>query len=60
MNSLDYPAMYEGVIGSGYDERISYKEGDIKYDKNKVVIVPRLYEVYEGNSYLSPLAMMYK
>lgn len=52
--------MYEGVIGSGYDERISYKEGDIKYDKNKVVIVPRLYEVYEGNSYLSPLTMMYK
>lgn len=53
INSVDYPAMYENVYGSGKKEEIKYKDIDYTYYTNKVIIFPEIFKVYEGNSYLS-------
>ena len=52
-NSVDYPAMYENVYGSGKKADIKYKDIDYTYYTNKVIIFPQIFKVYEGNSYLS-------
>lgn len=53
-NTFDYPAMYEETIGVGKrNSNISYKEEDKVYFNNRIIILPNLFKVYEGNSYLS-------
>lgn len=53
-NTFDYPAMYEETIGVGKRNwNISYKEKDKIYFNNKIIILPNLFKIYEGNSYLS-------
>ena len=53
INSIDYPAMYKEVYGSGKKVDIEYKDKDYTYFTNKVIIFPNITKVYEGNSYLS-------
>lgn len=53
INSIDYPAMYEEVYGSGKKVDIEFKDKDYTYLTNKVIVFPHLSKVYEGNSYLS-------
>lgn len=53
INSIDYPAMYEEVYGSGKKVDIEFKDKDYTYFTNKVIVFPHLSKVYEGNSYLS-------
>jgi len=53
VNSIDYPAMYNNVIGCGKREKIQYKDIDHIYSNNKTIIFPDFASVYEGNSYLS-------
>lgn len=53
-NTFDYPAMYGETIGVGKrNANISYKERDKVYFNNRIIILPNLFKVYEGNSYLS-------
>lgn len=59
VNSLDYPAMYKGVIASGCDDRrVTYKSTDKCYYNNNVVLSNDLFNVYRGNSYLSLLTLL--
>lgn len=37
-NSIDYPAMYEDVVGCGFLNGILYKEKDVVYESNKLII----------------------
>ena len=53
-NTFDYPAMYEDTIGVGKrNSNISYKKTDKVYFNNRIIILPNIFKVYEGNSYLS-------
>lgn len=54
----DYPAMYREVIGSGFDDRIEYKECDRKYRSNKILIISDKISYKIGNSYLSLISML--
>jgi hypothetical protein len=58
INSYDYPAMYSKVYASGSDSRINYKNIDFKYRNNYIIILPNIFNVYHGNSYLSLLSML--
>jgi hypothetical protein len=60
INSLDYPAMYEGVYASGSDSRIKYKDLDFKYTSNRILILSNVFKIFNGNSYLSVLSMLKK
>ncbi len=39
MNTNDYPAKYEFVYACGYDSRIVYKNIDIKYNSNRIIML---------------------
>lgn len=52
-NSVDYPAMYESVYGTGKKVDIDYKSIDYTYFTNKIIVFPNIFKVYEGNSYMS-------
>ena len=56
INTYDYPAMYEGVIGSTGIETCSLKDYDMEYSTNYIVDVKNL-RTYKGNSYLSLISM---
>ena len=58
INSYDYPAMYPKVYASGTDSRINYKDIDIKYKNNNIIILPNVFKIYHGNSYLSIISML--
>lgn len=58
INSFDYPAMYEKVIGVGKKVDIEYKNIDKVYYNNRIIIIPNFSEVFEGNSYLSLYQMI--
>ena len=59
LNTLsDYPAMYKNVIGSGFDERIKYKDCDRKYKSNKLIVISSSISFRTGNSYLSLVSML--
>ena len=58
LNSIDYPAMYMGVYGSGTKTKIKYKDIDKVYRSDEIVILPDLFHVYKGNSYLSLLSTL--
>ena len=54
LNSVaDYPAMYDNVIASGSDKRISYKECDKHYRSNRIIVLSSKLHKCEGNSFLS-------
>lgn len=57
-NSYDYPAMYEGVIGSGASKNIKYKAIDKQYYSNQMLIVNNGLHYYYGNSFLSLETML--
>jgi len=58
LNSSDYPAMYDTVIGSGSDNKVKYKRIDVKYKSNKIIILHNGIHYYKGNSFLSLLSML--
>lgn len=59
LNSLDYPSMYENVIASGCDNsKIKYKDMDVCYANNKVIVNYNIFRTYEGNSYLSLVTLL--
>lgn len=52
-NTFDYPAMLSGVIGSGANRHIDYKDNDCKYSSNRIVLFNKGVYFFNGNSYLS-------
>lgn len=57
-NSRDYPAMYKNVISSGISKNINFKDIDVKYRNNNIIVSSEPFKVYKGNSYLSLLTMI--
>lgn len=53
LSSLDYPAMYEGVIGVGIKQNVNFKKEDVFYNSNRIIIKDKWNTIYSGNSYLS-------
>lgn len=58
LNSLDYPAMYKGVIGIGSSKKINPKKDDIIFHTNKIIVIGNGINYYHGNSYLTPYIMI--
>lgn len=58
INTFDYPAMYDKVIGVGKKVGIEYKDIDKVYYTNRIIVIPNISEVFEGNSYLSLYEMI--
>lgn len=57
-NSYDYPAMYPGVYASGSSRKISYKDKDINYCSNNILVINNGIKAYHGNSFLSVISML--
>ncbi len=57
-NSFDYPAMYDGVIGSSIDKELVKAEKDRVYSSNRIVLDYDFKNIYEGNSFLSVLSLI--
>ena len=57
-NTIDYPAQYANVIGVGRGSQIEYKEIDVKFRTNKILLIGNGINVYNGNSYLAPMQMV--
>ena len=57
LQSADYPAMYESVIGSGINIEVMKDEKDVIYKSNKIIYIDD-FTRYEGNSFLSILTML--
>lgn len=53
VESNDYPAMYEGVIGVGKASEIKFKSLDISYKSSKIILKNNFLKIYNGNSYLA-------
>lgn len=51
-------AKYEFVYASGYDSRIVYKNIDLKYNSNRIILLADKIKYYKGTSYLSLLSML--
>lgn len=58
LNSLDYPATYDSVIGVGSSVKIKKKKHDIIFDSSRIILLDYLPGFYEGNSFLSPYSMV--
>lgn len=59
LNSLaDYPSMYSDVVASGSNKKIKYKDIDIHYLSNKIIVLNKDLEFFEGNSFLSLYTML--
>lgn len=58
LNTLDYPAKYNRVIGVGSSKKIEKKENDIIFKNNKVILFVSGIKYYKGNSVLTPYAMV--
>ena len=58
INTYDYPAMLDGTISSGVNDGINYKENDVKYKSNRIIIINNGIKYYEGNSFLSIKTML--
>lgn len=56
--SLDYPAMYNGVIASGKRNRIVFKSNDIEYKSSNIILISKGITKYEGNSFLSIITII--
>ncbi len=53
LNSCDYPAMYINVIASGTKKDIIYKDNDVRYCSNKIIVWDKGIHMFNGNSFLS-------
>ena len=61
LTQIHYPAMYSGVIASGSDNKIKYKDIDMHYDSNKIILINKNgLKFFEGNSFLSLYTMLDK
>lgn len=58
INTYDYPANYNDVIGVGTIEVINKKETDILFRSSKIIVCSFPVKIYEGNSYLAPYVML--
>ena len=59
-NSIDYPAMYQNVIGCGYAKGALNKAIDNMYKSNRIIVWNNGLAYYKGNSYLSLYTMLKK
>ena len=59
-NSIDYPAMYQNVIGCGYAKGELNKAIDNMYKSNRIIVWNNGLAYYKGNSYLSLYTMLKK
>lgn len=51
--------MHSNVIASGSNKKIEYKEIDVHYNSNKIVVLNKNgLEFFEGNSFLSLYTML--
>lgn len=57
IQSADYPAMYDDVIGSGINEQVMNEDMDKIYRTHNILLIRDL-SYYKGNSYLSILTML--
>lgn len=59
LNTWDYPAMYDGVIGcTKRNMEISYKKIDRLYRTNHLLVLNKGIHIYDGNSFLSLLTAL--
>lgn len=58
INTYDYPAMIDGTISSGFNEKVNYKTSDVVYKTNNIVVFNKGIHYYKGNSYLSVCTML--
>lgn len=58
LNSFDYPAQYESVIGIGTFEVVNSKNINILYKSNNIIVISSGLKRYSGNSYLTPYTML--
>ncbi len=59
ISTIDYPAQYNGVIGIGSNSRIGYKDNDVCFRSNSLLLISSDgIRIYKGNSYLTPLYML--
>lgn len=58
LNTLDYPAKYNDVIGVGSSSKIEKKECDIIMKSNKIILISNGFRFYSGNSFLTPYIML--
>ncbi|PXV91874.1 hypothetical protein C8E03_103445 [Lachnotalea glycerini] len=58
VNSLDYPASYNNVIGVGSSAKIEVKESDVIFRNSKLIVWSTPFRFYSGNSYLAPYCMV--
>lgn len=58
LNSFDYPAQYESVIGVGTSEVVNSKDIDVLYKSNNIIVMSFGIKRYSGNSYLTPYTML--
>ena len=52
-NTYDYPAMYTKVIASGTSNNILYKEKDVRYHSNLIIVWNKGFHFYNGDYFLS-------
>lgn len=57
-NSKDYPAMYKNAEGSGYLNDIPYKDNDIIYNSNRILVWNKRIHYYMGTSFLSVYSLV--
>lgn len=58
LNTFDYPAQYEGVVGVGTTDVMQHKDSDILYKSYNIIVMSPRIKYYQGNSYLAPYAML--
>lgn len=58
LNTLDYPAKYNDVIGVGSSPKIEKKKCDVIMKSSKIVLISNKLKFYYGNSFLTPYVML--
>ena len=58
LNSFDYPAQYEKVIGVGTNKILNGKNIDVLYRSHEIIVLSGGIKIYSGNSYLAPYTML--
>lgn len=58
LNTFDYPAQYDKVIGVGTNELLNGKDMDVLYRTHEIIVLSGGIKIYSGNSYLAPYTML--
>lgn len=58
INTFDFPAKYFGTVSSGANNNMDYKENDVKYRSNRIIVINKRVRYYKGNSFLSITTML--